>query len=76
MISFYVLWIVVISSADFGLHDYVAEIGICMWGLTMKAQTGGQGTVWGGITACYSAGISNGYQLLQHSMNHHTARKV
>jgi len=27
MLSFYVLWIVVISSANFGLRDYFAEMG-------------------------------------------------
>ena len=65
-----------ISSANFGLRDYVAEIGIYIKDLTMKAQTNAQCTVWGGTNICYSAGIDNGYQLLQHSMNHHTALKV
>jgi hypothetical protein len=38
MISFYVLWIVVISSASFGGRDYVAETGIYILGHTMKRR--------------------------------------
>ena len=38
-----------ISSANFGLHAYVAGIGIYISGShTMTVQTDGQCTVWGG----------------------------